>query len=100
MTYQIPGVASAEEASLLAALEQVRKAGGGDGDDPRLAAEAALQRLAKAGATNGKTEAQSYMDVLATPQGASLYRIAKSQGEAVIVDKAAALAAIRKIAAG
>ena len=93
----IPGTASAEESVLLTQLADIRKAQGNDGDDPAQAANNALDRLAKARATGGVTVAAAYDDVLKTDQGAALYSITK--GVTQITDPAAALAAIRKIAA-
>lgn len=93
----IEGLVSAQEAALLAQIVEVRKQNGGDGENVQVAAEHALDRLAKARTTGGTTYAAAYSDVLATQQGAELYRVVK--GHAQTTDAAAALAAIRKIGA-
>jgi hypothetical protein len=94
----IPGVASQQEKQLMDQLAEVRKAAGADGDDPATASLHALDRLAHQHmAKAGGNFADAYDAVLRTPQGSQLYSISKSQGDAVVVDKAAALAAIRKI---
>ena len=91
----IEGINTQEESALLERLAEIRKAGGSDGGNVKVAAEHALDRLAQNGMTGGKTRAEAYDAVLKTPQGAELYRA--SRGMAQVQDVEKALTSIRKI---
>jgi hypothetical protein len=93
----IPGTASAEEMVHLQALAAIRKAAGADNDDPKIAAEHALDRLARKRAASANISvAAAYDLVTREPEGSNLYSVSK--GAIAVTDAAAALAHIRKVA--
>jgi hypothetical protein len=92
MALELAGLVTAEEAAVLAQLRKAKA----EQNDPRVAAEAALTRLAKRGERVGVSFAQSYSEVLQTTDGRQLYAL--TRGEVAIADPEKLLVSLAKIA--